>query len=83
MRANDVLPDDANQGDFNGVAIRKGTIAAFLANATAWSDPAVTAADRATAEAHMAEALRSLRAVRLFDVLEVRDPGLRQWLAAR
>jgi len=83
MRADDVLPDDANQGDFNGVAIRKGTIAAFLANATVWSDPASIAADRATAEAHMAEALPSLRAVRLFDVLEVRDAGLRAWLAAR
>jgi hypothetical protein len=81
MRADDVLPDTANQGDFNGVTIRKGTIAAFLANAAAWSDPASSAAQRATAEAHIAEALPALRAVGLFDVLEVRDPALRAWLA--
>jgi len=81
MRADDVLPDTANQGDFNGVTIRKGTIAAFLANAAAWSDPASSAAQRATAEVHIAEALPALRAVGLFDVLEVRDPALRAWLA--
>lgn len=82
MRADDMLPDDANQGDFNGVTIRKGTIAAFLANASVWSDPASGAAQRAAAEAHIAEALPALRAVGLFDVLEVRDPALRAWLAA-
>lgn len=82
MRADDVLPDHANQGDFNGVTVRKGTIAAFLANATIWSDPASSGAQRATAEAHIAEALPALRAVGLFDVLEVRDPSLRRWLAA-
>jgi hypothetical protein len=83
MRADDVLSDTANHGDFNGVPIRKGTIAAFLANATAWSDPASSSAQRATAEAHIAEALPALHAVGLFDVLEVRDPALRAWLAQR
>jgi len=82
MRADDVLPDHADQGDFNGVTVRKGTIAAFLANATVWSDPASSAAQRDAAAAHIAEALPALRAVGLFDVLEVRDAALRDWLAA-
>jgi hypothetical protein len=82
MRANDVLPDHADQGDFNGVTVRKGTIAAFLANATVWSDPASSSAQRETAQAHIAEAMPALRAVGLFEVLEVRDPALRDWLEA-
>jgi hypothetical protein len=82
MRADDVLPDHADQGDFNGVTIRKGTIAAFLANATVWSDPTSSTAQREMAQAHIAEALPALRAVGLFEVLEVRDPALRNWLKA-
>jgi len=83
MQASDVLPDHQNQGDFNGVTIRKGTIAAFLANATVWSDPATAQAQRAIAEAHIEEALPALRAVGLFDVLQVRDAALRAWIDAR
>lgn len=82
MRADDVLPDHASHGDFNGMAVRKGTIAAFLANATVWSDAASSAAQRATAEAHITQALPALHAVGLFKVLEVRDPALRDWLEA-
>ncbi|MBS0352130.1 MAG: hypothetical protein JSR33_13300 [Proteobacteria bacterium] len=32
IKPKDVLPDGADSGDFNGRNIRKGTVAAFLAN---------------------------------------------------
>ena len=41
------------------------------------------AADRARAEADTIDALPALRALGLFDVLDVRDPALRAWLDAR
>ena len=50
MRPEDVLPDDVNRGEINGVAIRKGSVGAFLANARILADPAASAEDRATAE---------------------------------
>lgn len=79
MRAEDVLPDSLNQTQFNGMTVRKGTIAAFLANARQWSSG--NAAERAQAEQDILDALPSLHALGLFDVLEVRDAGLRTWMA--
>lgn len=78
MRAEDVLPDSVNEASIDGVSVRKGTVAAFLANARAFAAPST----RATAEAHMREALPALRALGLFDVFEIRDPELRAWVAA-
>jgi hypothetical protein len=80
MRAEQVLPDHVDQVDFNGVTIRKGTVAAFLANALAWTDPASTEATRAAAAADIVAALPALRAVGLFEVLEIRDVRLREWI---
>lgn len=77
MRAEDLLPDDANQRDFNGVAVRKGTVGAFLANAKMLTDPAASAAARAAAERDIIASLPALRALGLFDVLEIRDARLR------
>lgn len=83
MKAQDVLPDDQNVGSFQGVAVRKGTVGAFLANARVWSDAGAAPQARGEAARDMQEALPALRALGLFDVLQVRDPALRQWLDAR
>jgi hypothetical protein len=77
MRAEDFLPDDVNQGQFNGVTVRKGSVGAFLVNARVLTDPAASAESRATAERDILEALPALRAIGLFDVLQVRDERLR------
>jgi hypothetical protein len=77
MRAEDLLPDNVNQGQFNGVTVRKGSVGAFLVNARVLSDPAASAESRATAERDILEALPALRAIGLFDVLQVRDERLR------
>ena len=76
MRAADILPDHANEGTFNGVSVRKGTVGAFIANARVWVDPLTTANERIAAENDLVDALPALRALGLFDVLAIRDAGL-------
>lgn len=82
MKAQDVLPDGLNQGTFNGMTVRKGTVGAFLANARVCADPAASADALATATRDIRDALPALRALGLFEVLEVRDPALRAWIQA-
>ncbi|MCA8271075.1 hypothetical protein LGN17_00890 [Burkholderia sp. AU30280] len=83
MRAEQMLPDHADRIEADGTTIRKGTVGAFLVNARVLTDTNATPADRARAEADTIDALPALRALGLFDVLEVRDPALRAWLDAR
>ncbi len=72
MRAEDILPDDTDRTDFNGVTVRKGSIAAFLANAAILTDAATTVAARTVAEQDMIAAMPMLHAVGLFEILEPR-----------
>lgn len=78
MRPEDVLSDTANFADFDGLTIRKGTVAAFLANAQAWLAPKADAAERAEAERLLLEAVPALQKLGVFAVLEVRDAALRR-----
>jgi hypothetical protein len=77
MRADEILPDNANQTEINGVVVRKGSVGAFLANARILSDPATPAEARSKAERDIIEVLPSLRALGLFDLREIRDERLR------
>jgi uncharacterized protein len=77
MRAQDVLPDHVNQVEVGGVTVRKGSVGAFLANARVLQDPGATAAARAAATGDIKALAPALRALGLFDVLEIRDPQLR------
>ncbi|BAV99648.1 hypothetical protein [Lysobacter enzymogenes] len=81
MRAQDVLPDHRNEVRIGEVVARKGSVAAFLANARVLADPAAPAQARAQAEHDTRELLPALRALGLFEVMELRDPQLRAWLA--
>lgn len=82
MRAEDVLPDQQNQGQFNGVTVRKGTVGAFLANARLWLDEASSVDDKAIAERDIVDALPALHALGLFDIVQVRDLALRKLVSA-
>jgi hypothetical protein len=82
MRADQILPDDVNHGRFNGVTVRKGTVAAFLANARTWADTRAGAPERAQAQAQIEADLPALRALGLFEVLEIRDTRLRAFIDA-
>ncbi|MDI2590989.1 hypothetical protein NYP20_18995 [Pseudomonas sp. N3-W] len=77
MRAEDLLPDDINQGQFNGTTVRKGTVGAFLINARMLSDPLSNVEQRRRAEQDIIAALPALRALGLFEILQVRDLALR------
>ena len=77
MRADQILPDDVNHGRFQGLTIRKGTVAAFLTNARAWTDAGASADARAQAAREIARDVPALKALGLFDVLEIRDERLR------
>lgn len=83
MRAEDVLPDRQNEVRLGDVVARKGSVAAFLANARVLADPAADAEARAQAERDTRDLLPALRALGLFDVLDVRDAGVRDWLHAQ
>ncbi|WP_144148828.1 hypothetical protein [Paraburkholderia sp. BCC1884] len=80
MRAHQFLPDDVDHVELQGTTVRKGTVAAFLANARVWSDTGASESARAEAAADLREALPALRAIGLLDVLEIRDPALRAWV---
>lgn len=82
MRPDQVLPDDVDHGQFNGVTVRKGTVAAFLANARLWGDRSAGTQERLQAQAQIVEDLPALRALGLFDVMEIRDDALRAFVAA-
>jgi hypothetical protein len=80
MQAKDILPAGMNHSEFNGVPVRKGTVGAFLANARVCTDAKASPEAVADARRDIQDALPALRALGLFDVLELRDPGLRAWI---
>ena len=82
MRAQDLLRDDIDQAKFGGVSVRKGSVGAFLANARTLTDPTATIEARAAAERDIIELLPALRALGLFEVLEIRDKDLRAFVDA-
>ena len=82
MKAEDLLPDYLNQADIHGVVVRKGTVGAFLANARIWTDRLSSAQGREDAERDIVDALPALRALGLFEVLEIRDAALRSMVEA-
>ena len=81
MRPEDILPDDVNEVSVDGVRLRKGSVAAFVANARVLVDGASAEEARRDAEAHIAELIPALVALRLFDVFEPRDPRIRALVA--
>jgi len=82
MRAQDVLPDKVNEVQINGTTVRKGSVGAFLANAAAFGNPAVTGNAREALLRDIEEGLPALRALGLFDVFEIRSPQLRAFVEA-
>ena len=82
MKAQDLLPEHVNQGEFGGVTVRKGTVGAFLVNARIWMDRSASAQNRAEAERDIVDALPALRALGIFEVLEIRDAALRSMVEA-
>lgn len=77
MNAEDILPDGVNEVESNGIRIRKGSVGAFLANVAAFEKPGATGEAREAALADIRAAAPALRAIGLFDVMEIRNPQVR------
>jgi hypothetical protein len=82
MRAEDCLPDVINESLIDGARVRKGTVGACLANAKVWSDRTASDEARIIAERDIVDALPALRALGLFEVLNIRDDRLRAFVDA-
>jgi hypothetical protein len=80
MRAEDVLPEEVNQTVMSGITIRKGSVGAFLANAKILTDSNTSIDDRALAEKDLISLIPALRALGLFEVLEIKDEKLRRFV---
>jgi hypothetical protein len=82
MKAEDLLTDSVNQGDFGGISVRKGTVGAFLINARMWCDHGASVQSRAEAERDIVDAIPALRALGIFEVMDIRDAALRELIEA-
>jgi hypothetical protein len=80
MKAEQLLPDHVNSGEFQGITVRKGTVGAFLINVKTLQKPETTAAERAELLAEMRDAIPALYALGLVDVFEARDPEIREMI---
>lgn len=80
MKAEDLLPDHIDSGEFNGLTVRKGTVGAFLINVKTWQDAGASAAVREQARADMKDAVPALYALGLLDVFVPRDPEIRSFV---
>lgn len=81
-RPQDVLPDDVDRTEIDGIVMRKGTVAAFVKNAIRWSDPDTGDEERAALAGAIVEAVPALRALGVLTVFDVRDTRLRALVEA-
>ena len=77
MKATDILPDDVNTIERDGRTIRKGSVAAFIANAKLIEASDTPADLRARAEADLRELVQALVDASVFEVFEVRSPKIK------
>ncbi|MDF3834320.1 hypothetical protein P3W85_15360 [Cupriavidus basilensis] len=81
MKPEALLPDGVDTVQANGLAVRKGSVGALLANWRVLSDARHDDASRAAAEADLLALLPGLAALGLFDVFAARDPRLAALIA--
>jgi hypothetical protein len=72
----DVLPDGAEGTEFHGEYVRKGTIAAFIANARVLQSHPAGTPEHEAATTQLRALKPALTAVGLFDVVTIRDPAV-------
>ena len=72
----DVLPDGAEGTEFHGEYVRKGTIAAFIANAKLLQAVPAGTPEYEDAATQLRTLKPALDAVGLFDVVTIRNPAV-------
>jgi len=73
VRPEDVLPDDVSRKVMNGVIVRKGSVAAFVANAKALDALAPTTSEYAEIATQLQALAPAVAAAGVFDVFELRS----------
>jgi hypothetical protein len=81
VRPEDVLPDEVDRASMNGVDVRKGTVAAFVANARNLQRLTPGTAEHEAVAAQLRSLLPALTAVGVLEVFEPRSPALREIVA--
>ncbi|MGB2721379.1 MAG: hypothetical protein WBG53_25395 [Rhodococcus sp. (in: high G+C Gram-positive bacteria)] len=76
IRPEDVLPDGAERASFDGLEIRKGTVAAFVANARALDDAEQGTETHRELLAALGNLAPQLAAIGLLEVFEPRNPQI-------
>ncbi|WP_445168683.1 hypothetical protein ACTXG7_04750 [Mycolicibacterium sp. Dal123E01] len=74
--ASDMLADGTDFGVLNGVEVRKGTVAAWVANAKKLESLRPTDPGYADLAAHLRQEAVKVKAVGVFDILTPRSPQL-------
>ena len=80
IRPEDVLADGADSASINGTIVRKGTIAAFLANSDIIEDPVATPAQIEDAICTMKELASAVIAIGLHKHVTFKNPKIEQIL---
>jgi hypothetical protein len=81
VRPEDVLADGVDDRLFNGVPVRKGSVAAFVASAKNLERLAPGTGEYETVAAHLRDLVPAIAAVGLLDVFEPRSATLREIIA--
>lgn len=76
MKPEEIIPDNQNTVDCNGVTVRKGSVAAFLDSVRVFNDSASSPSQRQEAHADIISLVPSLSAIGLFQVFSIRDPNV-------
>jgi hypothetical protein len=82
VRPEDLLPAGAESGVINGVEVRKGSVAAFLANAKLLDTVAPDSPEEAEVEAEIKALAPKLKALGMLEVFSIRSPRLAQLIDA-
>ncbi len=81
VRPEDVLPNGVDSTAINGHTVRKGSVAAFVANAVQLDDLSEGTPEYEALIAQMRELAPALRTIGLVDVFEARSPVVQRILA--
>ncbi|MFJ5802033.1 hypothetical protein [Streptomyces decoyicus] len=78
----DVLADGQEHAEFNGVLVRKGSIAAFIGNAKALENLEPGTSEHEAVAQQIRDLKPALDALELFDVVEIKNPDVAALLAS-
>jgi len=82
IRPEDILPDEVNSTNIEGVNVRKGTVAAFLANIAILEDAASTSEDKKEALGMLKELAPAVIAINLHKHVVFKNPQVEKILKA-